>query len=47
MLTISLSHSWQKLGIKLYTREFYFDLISQHNYFSLKGVAHGGGSAKL
>lgn len=47
ILTISLSHSWQNLGVKLYLREFYFYLISQHNYFPLKGMTHGGGSAEL
>lgn len=47
MLTISLSHSWQQLEVKLCLRESYFGLISQRNYFPPKGMTHGGGTAVL
>lgn len=47
MLTISLSHSWQQLEVRLCLRESYFGLISQCNYFPPKGMTHGGGTAVL
>lgn len=47
MLTISLTHSWQQLGVKLSLRESYFGLISQLNYFPPKGMTHRGRTAVL